>query len=81
MAPQQIFKNFRFKLISPLLSPAFQDEASLSIPLEPLPFFSCVVVSSNDDKGKTIVVDSAGKIIDGKKRKLFEYARKFQDIW
>jgi hypothetical protein len=65
MALPQIFKNFRFKPIFLFLSLALQDEANLSTPLKPLPFVSCVVVSSNDDKGKTL---------DGKKRKLYEHA-------
>jgi hypothetical protein len=74
MAPPQIFKNFKLKPIFPLLSQAPQDEASSSTTLETLPFVSCVVVSSNDDKGKTIVVDSARKTLDGKKKKLYEHA-------
>jgi hypothetical protein len=40
-----------------------------------------VVVSSYDDKGKTIIVDLARKAPDGEKRKLYEHARKFQDTW
>jgi hypothetical protein len=81
MALPQIFKNFKLQPIFPLLSPAPQDEASSSTPFEPLPFVSCVVVSSNDDKSKTIVVDSTRKALDGKKKKLYEHARKFQDTW
>jgi hypothetical protein len=81
MAPPQILKNFRFKPIFPLPSLAPQDEASSSTPLEPLPSISCVVVSSNDDRGKTIVVDLTGKAPYGKKRKLYEHARKFQNTW
>jgi hypothetical protein len=61
MAFPKILKNFRLKPIFPLLSPAPQDEATSSTPLEPLLFVSCVVVSSDDDKGKTIVVDSTWK--------------------
>jgi hypothetical protein len=81
MAPPQISKTFRFKPIFPLPSLAPQDEASSSTPLEPPPFVSCVVVSSNDDRGKTIVVDSARKTPNRKKRKLYEHVRKFQDTW
>jgi hypothetical protein len=81
MAPPKILKNFKLKPIFPLLSLARQDEASSSTPLEPLPFVNCVVVSSNDDKGKTIVVDSARTTLDGKKRKSYEHTQKFQDTW
>jgi hypothetical protein len=40
-----------------------------------------VGVSSNDDKGKNIVVDSTRKAPNGEKWKLYEHARKFQDTW
>jgi hypothetical protein len=69
-----------FKHVFPLPSPSLQDEASLSTPFEPLPFVSCVVVSSNDDKGKIIVVDSTGKTPDGKKRKLYEHVESFNTL-
>jgi len=74
MAPSWIPKNFKFKPIFPLPSPTPQDEASLLTPFEPLPFVSCVVVSSNDDNSKIVVVDPTGKAPGGKKRKLYEHA-------
>jgi hypothetical protein len=40
-----------------------------------------VVVPFDDDKGKIIVVNSTGKALNGKKRKLYEHAQKFQDTW
>jgi hypothetical protein len=81
MAPPQIPKTFRFKPIFPLDSPTPEDQASSSTPLKPLPFVSCVVVSSNDDRGKTIVVDLVGKTPYGKNKKLYEHAQKFQNTW
>ncbi len=72
MAPPQISKNFKFKPIFPISSHGVGPSTST----ESLPSGS-----TNDDRGKKVVCDSAPNDIKKKKRKMYEGTCKLQDAW